>query len=124
MEVCNMLCEGASDKEIMERLGISFNTAKRHLQDIFRAFGVNDRLHTILRCFENGIVDGSHRKSLPDTLNASERRTAVGLLQAKSYREIAEMSNLVTGTIKHQAHSVFDKCGVWSRYELSAKYTE
>jgi len=123
MEVCVLICDGLSDLEISARLGCSWNTAKHHLQCAFRVLGVNDRAQAMAVCFRDGIVDGSSRKPLPASLNPSERRTAEGLLQALPYRQIADMHERAIGTIKNQARNVFDKCGVWSRYELIARFT-
>jgi hypothetical protein len=89
MEICNLLCEGMSDMEIAEHLDCSPYTLKQHWQKIFIVFGVHDRAKVMVACFAEGIADGSGRKQLPDSLNESQRRTAVGLLQTMSYREIA-----------------------------------
>jgi hypothetical protein len=82
MEVCNLLCEGMSDMEIAEHLDCSPYTPQSTTCRKSFVFGVNDRAKVMVACFAEGIVDGSSRKPLPDSLNESERRTAVGLLQA------------------------------------------
>ncbi len=42
-EVCTLLCEGAGDKEIANRLGISEDTVGFHLRRLFAKFGTHSR---------------------------------------------------------------------------------
>jgi DNA-binding NarL/FixJ family response regulator len=62
-EVLRQLGEGKTNKEIAERLTISFETVKEHVQHILRKIGVVDRTQAVYWGMRNGLIpsDGDHR---------------------------------------------------------------
>lgn len=46
-EVCKLIIEGNSNKDIEEKLYISYNTVKNHVYNIFQKFGVSNRVQLI-----------------------------------------------------------------------------
>jgi DNA-binding NarL/FixJ family response regulator len=122
-EVCKLMCQGMSGKEMAATLGCADQTVKRHTINVMKAFGAHSRSEVIFACFTEGIVDGSGRKPLSDSLTGQEKRLAIGLLHALSNKDLAAMHDLSVQTVKNGLRIVFDKCGVWSRAELMARYT-
>lgn len=55
-EVIESLCQGASNKEIAERLFISQKAVKSHLQSIFEKLNVSNRTQAVAHAFREGIV--------------------------------------------------------------------
>lgn len=55
-EVLLQLCQGASNKEIAERLVISQKTVKSHLKSIFNKLDVNDRTQAVAFALREGII--------------------------------------------------------------------
>jgi two-component system nitrate/nitrite response regulator NarL len=56
-EILRALAEGLNDKQIAQRLHISFETERNHMTNIFAKLGVGSRLQAILVAVRRGIVD-------------------------------------------------------------------
>jgi DNA-binding NarL/FixJ family response regulator len=56
LEVLHLLAEGASSREIAERLGISSNTVRTHVQGILSKLQVHSRLEAAAFAVRNGLV--------------------------------------------------------------------
>jgi two-component system response regulator DegU len=48
MEILEMICRGASNKDIARDLGISYQTVKNHVTAILHKLGVKDRTQAVL----------------------------------------------------------------------------
>ena len=48
MEILELICAGASNKDISRRLGISYQTVKNHVTAILHKLGVKDRTQAVL----------------------------------------------------------------------------
>jgi DNA-binding NarL/FixJ family response regulator len=48
MEILELICLGASNKDISRRLGISYQTVKNHVTAILHKLGVKDRTQAVL----------------------------------------------------------------------------
>ena len=56
LDVLRLVTEGLSDQEIALRLGISSNTASRHLASIREKMGTRSRTETAVRAIRQGLV--------------------------------------------------------------------
>jgi len=56
LEVLSLLVEGASNKAIAARLGVSENTVKSHLSHIFDKLGVQSRAEAVAAALQRGLV--------------------------------------------------------------------
>ena len=118
-EVSKLLIEGCSDQEIAGELGISARTVKQHLRTLYA---------------QAEIRDGRKRVRLIQVLTAStdkfdlpqmpEREKEIATLAIKGFTnpEIAEQCATSEQMIKNHLRNIFDKCGVWSRAELAARF--
>jgi two-component system response regulator DevR len=57
--ILRLISEGYSNREIAERVHLSENTVKSHIQEIFRKLGVRNRVEAALRATKEGWTDGS-----------------------------------------------------------------
>jgi transcriptional regulator EpsA len=48
-EITHWVCEGKTNAEIAQRLGISVNTVKNHIHQIFRKLGANNRTEAVVK---------------------------------------------------------------------------
>ncbi len=55
-EVLQVLCQGARNELIADRLGIAINTVKNHLKSCMFKLGVEDRWQLILRAWMTGVT--------------------------------------------------------------------
>lgn len=56
LRVTLLVADGASDKQIMEQLGIASQTVHYHLGNIYKKLGARSRAHAVSICFKEGIV--------------------------------------------------------------------
>jgi DNA-binding NarL/FixJ family response regulator len=54
MEILELICQGASNKDISQRLGISYQTVKNHVTAILQKLRVNDRTQAVLYALKHG----------------------------------------------------------------------
>jgi len=59
MQVIGLIVAGYTNKDLARELGISENTAKHHLTNIFDKLGVSNRLELVLYAVDHGLVAGS-----------------------------------------------------------------
>jgi len=59
MEVVALIVAGYTNKDLARELGISENTAKHHLTNIFDKLGVSNRLELVLYAVDHGLVTGN-----------------------------------------------------------------
>ena len=58
LEVIALIVAGYTNKDLARKLGISENTAKHHLTNIFDKLGVSNRLELVLYAVDHGLVAG------------------------------------------------------------------
>ena len=73
-ELLLYLVEGASSKEIADRMHISISTVKTHLQNIYGKLGVNNRMTLVLGLSSGGALQLSATDSMLTALQAHRRR--------------------------------------------------
>lgn len=118
-EVVALLSQGCGTTEIAESLGITTRTVKQHLRNIYLRMGIRQgakRIHLL-----NLISVSSQKSPLPE-LSPRERQVAEATLEGMTNPEIAARLGTSEQMIKNYLRSVYDKCGVWSRIELAARY--
>jgi DNA-binding NarL/FixJ family response regulator len=59
MGVIALIVAGYTNKDLARELGISENTAKHHLTNIFDKLGVSNRLELVLYAVDHGLVAGN-----------------------------------------------------------------
>ena len=59
MQVIALIVAGYTNKDLARELGISENTAKHHLTNIFDKLGVSNRLELVLYAVDHGLVSGN-----------------------------------------------------------------
>jgi DNA-binding NarL/FixJ family response regulator len=57
MEVLQLLAFGHTNKDIAERLGISAETVKAHLEHVFEKLEVSDRAAAVATAFRRGLIE-------------------------------------------------------------------
>ena len=55
-EILTLVSEGYSNREIANRVQLSENTVKTHLQEIFRKLGVRNRVEAAIRAVREGLL--------------------------------------------------------------------
>jgi DNA-binding NarL/FixJ family response regulator len=55
-EILHLLSQGLLNKQIASELGISANTVKAHLYEVFRALKVNNRTAAVKAAFQQGLI--------------------------------------------------------------------
>ena len=55
-EILALVSEGCSNREIANRVQLSENTVKTHLQEIFRKLGVRNRVEAAIRAVREGLL--------------------------------------------------------------------
>ena len=55
-EILHLLSQGLLNKQIASELGISANTVKAHLYEVFRALKVNNRTAAVKTAFQQGLI--------------------------------------------------------------------
>jgi DNA-binding NarL/FixJ family response regulator len=58
IDVIALIVAGYTNKDLARKLGISENTAKHHLTNIFDKLGVSNRLELVLYAVDHGLVTG------------------------------------------------------------------
>lgn len=56
-EVLQLLAAGMSNRELAEHLGVAQSTAQKHVENLFRKFGIHDRTEMITMAFRSGLLD-------------------------------------------------------------------
>jgi len=62
LEVVNLITEGCTNKDIAKTFGISEETVKRHLTNIFNKLGVGNRLELALFALNHSLIPEGERK--------------------------------------------------------------
>jgi DNA-binding NarL/FixJ family response regulator len=65
LELVNLLNEGATNRELAERLGISEETVKVHMWRLFKRLGVNSRTQALHYARTNDLLAGSGAQQAP-----------------------------------------------------------
>lgn len=63
-QALDLLAEGLSNKQIARRLGISDNSAKRHVGNVLAKLNCPNRTFAVARALQAGLIDEAHNRSL------------------------------------------------------------
>jgi len=75
LEVCDLLCDGATYPQIAKKIFIAETTVKTHVNNIFQKLQVNDRTQAVLRCQELGICKTAIQKSEDQYIISEAKQT-------------------------------------------------
>ena len=118
-EIAQLVLQGYQSVEIAEQLQISGQSVKNRLRAIYsraKISGPSKRVQFI-KTFSRV----SEKKSLP-ALSDRQRLVAELAISGATNRQIAVRLTLSPHVVRNYLHRVFDKCGVWSRTELAARF--
>ena len=62
-QVLALICRGASDAEVGQRLALSRNTVRNHVAALYRRLGVHSRAEAVIWARDHGLADGISRES-------------------------------------------------------------
>jgi DNA-binding CsgD family transcriptional regulator len=119
LEVIGLICEGAPNRDIGRILGISAETVKRHLLNIFNKTGQSSRLELALFAMSKGMavprsvtVDVQQVldeiDTLKTTMSAQLQRLRIMVVQANRREESNEAVGMDIGTTDSELHSADD----------------
>lgn len=57
VEILHLVARGKSNKEIGRALGVSQQTIKNHLSDLYRRLGSSDRAHAVYLAIQRGYIE-------------------------------------------------------------------
>jgi DNA-binding NarL/FixJ family response regulator len=118
-EVVVLLLQGCSNPEIAAQLGIHEQKVKERLGVLYRAAGISDGRKRV-RLIES-LSTSIERLPLP-ALTPRERQITKLVLAGRTNPQISVELGINVQQIKNYLLVVFDKCGVWSRTELAARF--
>lgn len=118
-EITGLLMQGHNPSEISELLGINYRTVKEHLRTLYLRAGINGGTKSVQLI--NLLSACEQRSSLPK-LTGREHEIAELVLKGYSNPDISASIGISVQMVKNYLRSVFDKCGVWTRTELAARY--
>jgi DNA-binding CsgD family transcriptional regulator len=52
-EVAQLLCDGLTVREIAESMGITYNTVKKYLAELFWGLGITERVQLVAWCWQH-----------------------------------------------------------------------
>lgn len=117
-QVAALLIEGAEVSEIGERLGIHVRTVKAHLHMLYVRAGIESGVKRVRLV---NLLSSAERKPLPNLTNR-EKQIAELVLKGYSSPAVSALTGITVQMVKNYLRVVYDKCGVWSRTELAARY--
>jgi DNA-binding NarL/FixJ family response regulator len=60
-DVLRLVCEGLTNGEVAERLGVGEATAKTHVSRVLMKLGVRDRVQAVIWAYDHGVVSTARR---------------------------------------------------------------
>jgi DNA-binding NarL/FixJ family response regulator len=118
-ELVALLLEGNSDGEIASQLGVNEGSVKKRLGDLYFELGIRDGAKRVRLIA--ALSDKSEKLFLPP-LTPRERQVAELTLAGRTNPQISVEIGISVQQIKNYLRVIFDKCGVWSRTELAARF--
>lgn len=119
-QIAALLLQGWNGSEIADQLKTSTAAVKNHLRTIYSRAGIKQGVKRVKLI--KILSESADKAALPDCLTVSERRVAELTIAGDSNPEIAQQINVSVQMVKNYLRVVFDKCGVWSRTELAARF--
>ncbi len=113
-EIAAGVLAGLSNKAIADRLSISENTVKVHMQSMFRVTGATGRVQ-LARIFSGQDVAEPAPKSSP-----REREVLKLIALGKTSKEIAQQLNLSTKTIEAHRYNMMRRLGLHDRADVAS----
>jgi len=118
-ELVNLLLAGCRNSEIAADLTLTEKSVKQRLRNLYERAGIlagrkRVRLIEMLAATEQ-------RLALP-AMSTTHRRIAELAIEGLTNPEIARQVGKSEQVVKNHLMTVFDKCGVWSRTELAARF--
>lgn len=118
-EIACLVVQGCETPEIAEQLSVTERTVKAHLGRLYLRAGIREgqkRVHLV------NLLSAALDKSPLPALGNRERRVAELTIQGLTNSDISSRLEVSVQVVKKYLTTVFDKCGVWTRTELAARY--
>jgi DNA-binding CsgD family transcriptional regulator len=125
-QIVGFLLQGCSNDEIAAGVGISVPMLKHQLGALYERAGIaagRKRVRLIKMLAEHPDIATvtDLRRNLP-AMAPTERLIAELTISGLTNSEIGERCGFTEQVVKNFLRHVFDKCGVWSRTELAARF--
>jgi DNA-binding NarL/FixJ family response regulator len=117
--IVDLLLEGHDTREIASRMGLQEQGIRNRLRVIYRKAGISDGRKRV-RLID--ALSAKQEKLFLPTLTPRERQIAELVISGLTNPDIASRLDLSVQVVKNYLRAVFDKCGVWSRTELAARF--
>ena len=65
MEIASLIAEGCCDRDIADRLGVSYRTVRTHLERLYERFGIHNRTQAALLLLEESNGAALTERSTP-----------------------------------------------------------
>jgi DNA-binding NarL/FixJ family response regulator len=115
-QVANLLLDGLSNAEIGNELGIKTRMVKAYIRRLKLHYDAPNRIHLAIILLKSEKPD---RGPMMPELTSKQLTVANLVADGLNNREIAAKTGCTYNSTRNVIKDLFDRCGVWSRLELT-----